>query len=677
LSALFLTFCFTLSLSAQEKVTVVATKGNIYAEPHAQAHLIESVAQGTVLTLFQKGKIQNDWYYVRFHSQRYGGPTTGFIKAEQVEPYSETTAAALPPPPELEMKKESAIKTEESQAATPLPAALALSTPTEDIPWKERTWLAREFSYTETSLPPSSGIPLPEPYTPLQELPWRESEIKNAQTGIPPGQIPEHRKAQESLKTEVFVPPEPPPPLPEKAKAVTLPAAVSFSRNIELTRSAETIEFDLGFGSYSSFRHFELTEPNRIVVDFLNVSEAAEMQRHRIDDIGLSAIRVAMFEATTARVVFDFQEEIPAYQFRETEKGLKLLFWTEAARTTVTTDVEPIPKAPPQPDPEIKLEPLTEEFTADTDLPSPMALLPGLILAVSLSSAPLEERYWPTPSPTEEPEREPEARTEELLSDTSLPVAASLALPRTHALPGEQVWTAREEVFMDTPPVPGMVLVFPLPQPQPEERIWVAAPRPSPPDIEPEIVEKVPEKKAEEKPEQQIIPKPQISPPVPAPQTIGPISLSVGVGTSLGGAGGFVQFHANERLAVHAGMGMFPTSLVYSDTDWVKNKMLYSVGLKYYAPFKSRYLRPYLDVQYGGITVEAVQIIVGIWDYEYIYQNEQKTLYGPSALLGGEVKLGALGLNLAAGVSYAVTPWEWKPQDFYFSFDISLLYNFR
>jgi len=122
---------------------------------------------------------------------------------------------------------------------------------------------------------------------------------------------------------------------------------------------------------------------------------------------------------------------------------------------------------------------------------------------------------------------------------------------------------------------------------------------------------------------------------------------------------------------------MYPTAFIYSDTDWVKNELLYSVGLKYYLPIKSQYLRPYLDVQYGGFVIEAVQVIVGIYDYQYIYQNEQKALYGPSALVGGEVKLGALGLNLAAGVSYAVTQWEWKSQDIYFSFDLSLIYSFR
>ncbi|NOR15950.1 MAG: hypothetical protein GQ544_09610, partial [Candidatus Aminicenantes bacterium] len=176
---------------------------------------------------------------------------------------------------------------------------------------------------------------------------------------------------------------------------------------------------------------------------------------------------------------------------------------------------------------------------------------------------------------------------------------------------------------------------------------------------------------------EQVIPKPPVAPQVRPPRETGPVTLSLGVGTSTGGAGGFFQYNTKAGLALHAGIGMYPTSFIYSDTDWVKNEMLYSVGVKYYLPFKSQYLRPYFDVQYGGFTIEAVQIIVGIWEYQYIYKNEQKALYGPTALVGGEVRLGTLGLNLAAGVSYAATAWEWKSQDLYFSFDFSLIYTVK
>lgn len=722
LSVFLFTLCSAFALSAQEKIVVVAEKANIYAEPYEQALLIEAVAKGTVLTLFQKGRIQNSWYYVRFHSQRYGGPTTGFIKAEQVEPYSETTATVLPapdkppPPPVPEIKKEPESKTEELQAITSLPAHLVLTAPTEDITWGERTWIVIDISYTETPLPISRETFLPEQPPLLQDLPWRQDETKAVQTGLPATQIQEHRQAQDTLKTKVYAIPKP--PLPEKTPPVSPPTSVSYSENIQLIRSAETLKFNLGFGPFSRFRHFELSDPNRIVVDFLDVRDYAELQRHRIDDLGLTSIRVAMFEDTIARVVFDFREEIPAYQVKETDTGLQLLFWAKAAGPVEQAEIQPTPKIAQKPEKETESEPVTDELPTDTDLPAPQVLAlpgehpllteqvwisreetptptllsPGLNLVLPLTSPSLEERFWPAVPPYPEIETEPETRIEESPVDTFLPEAMVWALPSVYELPAEQVWTAWEEVFIYTAVIPGMVLTLPSTQPPHQGRFWTALPS-SPareskseiPKILPgkkeqeKVLEKpeVEEKKNKEETDQQVIPKPQVSPPIRPSGTSGPITLSLGVGTSTGGAGGFVQYNTNIGFAIHAGVGMFPTSFVYSDTDWVKNEVFYSVGLKYYLPFKSQYFLPYMDVQYGGITIEAVQVIVGIWEYEYIYQNEQKALYGPSALLGGEIKLGTFGLNLAGGISYAVTPWEWKSQDFYFSFDVSLLYNFR
>jgi hypothetical protein len=385
-----------------------------------------------------------------------------------------------------------------------------------------------------------------------------------------------------------------------------------------------------------------MTEPNRIIVDFFEVSENAEFQKHPINDLGIESIRIAMFEETTARVVFDFLEEIPAYQIRKSEEGIKLLFWSEASESQQPIVAQPAEKPPPPPEPELRIE----EMEAETDLPS--------------------QRTW--------------------------------ILPLEQAPLNEPVWTAREVTRILTTPPLNLVLTIPAAPLQLSPNYWPGPPPPPPVKpkekipAQPEIVtpaktpvketskpekKEVVEKKEEKESPTQVIPKPQISTPTAPPPNIGPVTLGLGVGTSMGGAGGFVQYNATSSLAVHAGLGMYPTSFVYSDTDWVKNEMLYSVGLKYYLPFKSQYLRPYLDVQYGGFAIEAVQVIVGIYEYQYIYQNEQKALYGPSALLGGEVKLGALGLNLAGGISYATTPWEWQSQEFYFSFDIGLIYNFR
>jgi hypothetical protein len=159
------------------------------------------------------------------------------------------------------------------------------------------------------------------------------------------------------------------------------------------------------------------------------------------------------------------------------------------------------------------------------------------------------------------------------------------------------------------------------------------------------------------------------------PQGPPKLTLGLGYGASYGGIGGFLQFSPWKNLALHAGIGYYPTSLIYSETDWVENPMLYSVGIKYFIPIFSQKVRPYLNLQYGGFAVEAVQIIEGIWNYDYVYRNEQKELFGPQALVGCEISLGILGFSAAAGASYALTDWEWLPQKVYFTFDLTLQFH--
>jgi hypothetical protein len=183
------------------------------------------------------------------------------------------------------------------------------------------------------------------------------------------------------------------------------------------------------------------------------------------------------------------------------------------------------------------------------------------------------------------------------------------------------------------------------------------------------------------KPEEPKAKKPQIAteePPRPKrpklPSELSLFTFSVGYGPSLGsGLGGFVQLNTKMGFSLHLGAGYYPTTYYYSDYDWVKNKVLYSAGLKYYLPFKTNIFRTYLDLQYGGVSVEAVRLVTAIWYYQYIYENIQKTLYGPSLLAGIELKLGSIGLNGAIGLSYNTTKWDYWERDYFLTADLGLL----
>jgi len=194
-----------------------------------------------------------------------------------------------------------------------------------------------------------------------------------------------------------------------------------------------------------------------------------------------------------------------------------------------------------------------------------------------------------------------------------------------------------------------------------------------------DIAKKIPEKLEERQPPQKPI-TPQ-EPPRPKrpklPSELSLLTFSLGYGPSGGsGLGGFVQLNTKMGFSLHLGAGYYPTSYYYSDYDWVKNRVLYSVGLKYYLPFKTNAIRTYLDLQYGGVSVEAVQIITGIWHYQYIYENVQKTLYGPSILAGIELKLGSIGLNGAIGLSYNLKDWDYWERDYFLTADVGLLIFF-
>jgi hypothetical protein len=149
---------------------------------------------------------------------------------------------------------------------------------------------------------------------------------------------------------------------------------------------------------------------------------------------------------------------------------------------------------------------------------------------------------------------------------------------------------------------------------------------------------------------------PRVKPPRTGP---GIITLSLGYGSSYGGAGGCLQLNTRLGLSLHAGVGLYPTSLIYSQTDWVKNEMMWSAGLKYYLPISSSLFSPFVDIQYGGLRVEAAQIVIGIWEYNYVLGHEQKSLWGPSLLAGVEVGKGLFGLSAALGVSYATSSWKY------------------
>ncbi|MDH7511723.1 MAG: hypothetical protein QHH14_02110 [Clostridiales bacterium] len=267
-----------------------------------------------------------------------------------------------------------------------------------------------------------------------------------------------------------------------------------------------------------------------------------------------------------------------------------------------------------------------------------------------------KDAVWKVVAPVSviKPPKKDEVRVEEAKRAIPIETLTATRLPRSRAVKLPTKEKAREEVAWK--------IVKPAPLPPSTRK--KEEPKEKPPAVAPAKAQPAPAAPAR-------LPRRE-----PSRPEHGLLTIGLGYGPSLGGAGVSLQLNTKAGFAVHGGLGYYPTTLIYSETDWVKNTILYSVGVKYYLPFKSSLLSTYVDLQYGGLRVEAAQIVLGVWEYTYVLGQEQKTLSGPSALAGAELRKGRFGINGAVGVSYALTEWEYLEQKISFSFDISLLVYF-
>lgn len=155
-----------------------------------------------------------------------------------------------------------------------------------------------------------------------------------------------------------------------------------------------------------------------------------------------------------------------------------------------------------------------------------------------------------------------------------------------------------------------------------------------------------------------------------------PFSLGIGYGQSQGGLGIFIQFNTKRGISIHGGAGYYPSSFIYSSSNWVKSVVLFSGGIKYYLPLKMDPIAFYFDLQLGGLGVEAAQIFKEIWYYSFVYDYRQKTLWGVAILSGAELRLGRVGLNGALGLAHNLNRVEWLQQNIFLTIDFGFLFYF-
>ena len=98
---------------------------------------------------------------------------------------------------------------------------------------------------------------------------------------------------------------------------------------IVLSRIQSRLEVEIFFNPYSSHHSFELSLPNRIVIDLFDIEDIKTSRYFDVNAFGIKAIRAGMFKTDVARVVFDLEERIPFYRIQRIPGGLKVLFGEE------------------------------------------------------------------------------------------------------------------------------------------------------------------------------------------------------------------------------------------------------------------------------------------------------------------------------------------------------------
>jgi hypothetical protein len=98
---------------------------------------------------------------------------------------------------------------------------------------------------------------------------------------------------------------------------------------IVISKGEKTLEARLLFSFFSYYRQFELSGPNRIVIDCFDTTGIKAPRFLRVNALGVRGIRTGMFRPGIARVVFDMIDEIPAYKIESIKNGLRILFWPE------------------------------------------------------------------------------------------------------------------------------------------------------------------------------------------------------------------------------------------------------------------------------------------------------------------------------------------------------------
>lgn len=167
--------------------------------------------------------------------------------------------------------------------------------------------------------------------------------------------------------------------------------------NITVDQTEQKLLIKIEFERNIAYESFTLFNPNRLIIDFMNVTSVEAEPEIEVGSFGVSKIRIGHPSSTTSRVVLDFEGDFPFYKIDEVETGLEVSVWqdpkpvkTEEALPPKTAHekaeaekprVKPVKKKPvvTQAEPAAKLFQTADE-TAGTDKAFTIGISSGLYL---------------------------------------------------------------------------------------------------------------------------------------------------------------------------------------------------------------------------------------------------------------------------------------------------------
>ena len=131
-------------------------------------------------------------------------------------------------------------------------------------------------------------------------------------------------------------------------------AAGSTIKEITFQKVDDQLQVLIKIGGPFTFETLEVQAPQRLVLDFKAVSQIQAQPVIEVNDLGVTSIRTGQFQPDVARVVFDLSDAAPAHSLTQSDDGLKVVFWNQAAAQTAAPQpaaVTPEPAKPVEPAP--------------------------------------------------------------------------------------------------------------------------------------------------------------------------------------------------------------------------------------------------------------------------------------------------------------------------------------